>query len=243
MTLQSQRSYEEIVSLVITNIKKNLGEDLTLKIMADSVYLSPFYFNRIFRETTGLPPKEFLSALRMEKSKELLHNTNLRITDVCLEVGFNSLGTFTNRFHKYVGVSPKDYRKGNRTLEYSINKNPSKFATIRGIVNKEEESKECIMIGLFNKAIPQGKPISCTIIQDPLENEFNIKVNNNGTYYIFAVSGLYSNNILQGTSGPVEINNFEDENDVILNLRKPKEIDPPILINLPSNVDNFGNIE
>lgn len=240
MTLQENN--EEIISSVIIKLKKNLGEELTLKVMADILYLSPFYFNRIFRKATGLPPKEFLSALRMEKSKELLNNTNLRITDICLEVGFKSLGTFTNRFHKYVGVSPKDYRKGNSVNDYMYTNKLGRYSILRGKINKEFESNESIVVGLFNKAIPQGVPISCAILEDPLNDEFDIKITEKGTYYLFAVSGMYSTNILQASFGPINISNFEENDEVILNLRRPKEIDPPILVSLPIDINVLANM-
>ena len=79
--------------------------------MARIAYLSPFYFNRIFRQLTGVPPRRFHTALRIDAAKRLLLTTDLSVTEMCLEVGYQSLGTFTTHFHELVGVSPRALRR------------------------------------------------------------------------------------------------------------------------------------
>ena len=83
------------VERVLATMRERLDEDLTLHDMADVAHLSPYHFTRVFRHVTGIPPCEFLTALRLQEAKRLLLTTGLSVTDVCFEVGYSSLGTFT----------------------------------------------------------------------------------------------------------------------------------------------------
>src|SRR6476619_1111248 len=80
--------------------------------MGGTAYLSRFHFNRVCREITGLPPVRFHTALRIAAAKRLLLTTDMSVTEVSLEVGYQSLGTFTTHFHELVGVSPRTLRRG-----------------------------------------------------------------------------------------------------------------------------------
>lgn len=73
--------------------------------------MSPWHLLRCFRDAFGETPKELLTRLRIDKAKQLLTVTSRSITDVCLDVGFSSLGTFSTLFKRHVGCSPKDFRR------------------------------------------------------------------------------------------------------------------------------------
>jgi len=83
---------------------------------AMSIHLSPFHFQREFRRAFGETPHEFVTRLRMDQAKELLAQTNLSVIDICLQVGFNSLGSFSSLFKRRVGISPGAYRRQLRPL-------------------------------------------------------------------------------------------------------------------------------
>ena len=72
--------------------------------------LSARNFNRLFLKETGLTPKDFLILRRIEKAKELLQNTRMTVTDISMEVGYNSLSKFIATFKKITGSLPSDYR-------------------------------------------------------------------------------------------------------------------------------------
>jgi AraC-like DNA-binding protein len=71
---------------------------------------SRYYFIRLFRKTYKRTPHQYLTHRRIEKAKELLAATDRTVTEVCFAVGFQSLGSFSALFHKFVGYSPTEYR-------------------------------------------------------------------------------------------------------------------------------------
>ncbi|HLG78582.1 MAG TPA: helix-turn-helix transcriptional regulator, partial [Ktedonobacteraceae bacterium] len=96
-----------MVERVIVVMRERLCEPLSLADMADIACVSPFYFCHLFRAVVGIPPGEFLVALRLDAAKRLLLTTNLSVTDVCFEVGYSGLGSFTTRFSQLIGISPR----------------------------------------------------------------------------------------------------------------------------------------
>src|SRR4051794_36729248 len=93
---------------VIAAMHQRIDRPSPLAGMAEIAFLSRFYFNRASREITGLPPVRFHTALRIAAAKRLLTTTDLSVTEVCFELGYQSLGTFTTHFHQLVGISPRD---------------------------------------------------------------------------------------------------------------------------------------
>lgn len=81
--------------------------------LARSTGVSQFHLLRVFKKCFGETPHEYVSRLRIERSKELLR-TGHSVTDVCLEVGFSGLGSFSSRFKSQVGVSPSEYARSMR---------------------------------------------------------------------------------------------------------------------------------
>jgi AraC-like DNA-binding protein len=72
--------------------------------------LSPFYFNRLFTQAFHETPHEFITRQRIERAKKLLLAGNHSVTDICFEVGYESLGSFSARFHSLTGLSPAAFR-------------------------------------------------------------------------------------------------------------------------------------
>ncbi len=84
---------------------------ITLDRAAREACLSPFHFQRLFNRAFGETPHHFLTRLRMETAKQLLAEGELPVTEVCLEVGYSSMGTFSSRFAARVGRPPVEYRR------------------------------------------------------------------------------------------------------------------------------------
>ncbi len=94
-------------------IRDQLDQDLSLADMAALVHLSPYHFARIFKQSIGLSPHQYVIAQRVESAKRLLANRDLSVTQVASEVGFADYSHLTRHFKRLVGVSPKEFQLRN----------------------------------------------------------------------------------------------------------------------------------
>jgi AraC-like DNA-binding protein len=83
---------------------------LNLDAISGEACFSRYHFIRLFKRVFQRTPHQYLMERRIERAKELLASSTLSVTDVCFEVGFQSLGSFSTLFHKRVGASPVIYR-------------------------------------------------------------------------------------------------------------------------------------
>jgi AraC-like DNA-binding protein len=89
------------------------AEALNVGVIAAVAHVSEAHFIRSFRATFGETPHQYLQRRRVERSMFLLRETDRSVTDICLDVGFLSLGTFSRTFREIVGETPSDYRAAN----------------------------------------------------------------------------------------------------------------------------------
>ena len=89
------------------------AEPLDVKAVAAVAHVSAAHFSRSFRAVFGETPHRYLQRRRVERSMFLLRETDRSITDICMDVGFSSLGTFSRTFAEIVGETPSAYRLGN----------------------------------------------------------------------------------------------------------------------------------
>ena len=86
------------------------AEPLDLDAMARAAGFSRYHFAREFRTAFGETPGAYLSRRRVERAKDLLASVNLTVTEICMMVGFSSLGSFSSRFRALVGESPRAFQ-------------------------------------------------------------------------------------------------------------------------------------
>ncbi|MGH9243956.1 MAG: helix-turn-helix transcriptional regulator [Acidimicrobiales bacterium] len=91
-------------------IDRAYAEPLDIAALARSGSVSQAYFSRSFKAAFGETPHQYLMSRRMERAKALLRAGELPVTDVCMVVGFSSLGSFSTQFKRLVGESPSAYR-------------------------------------------------------------------------------------------------------------------------------------
>ena len=92
-------------------IDREYAQPLDVEALARGVYMSAGHLSRQFRRAYGESPYSYLLTRRIERAMALLRRGDLSVTEVCLEVGCSSLGTFSTRFSKLVGVPPSLYRR------------------------------------------------------------------------------------------------------------------------------------
>jgi AraC-like DNA-binding protein/ligand-binding sensor protein len=108
--VQQGNSEPPVITRAKEFIHEHQTEELTLGIVAKAVNTSTFYFCKMFKKVTGINYTDYLSRVRIEKSKNLLLNPNLRVSEIAFEVGFQSLTHFNRVFKKILGQSPTEYR-------------------------------------------------------------------------------------------------------------------------------------
>jgi AraC-like DNA-binding protein len=92
-------------------IDREFRRPLNVEALARGVHMSAGHLSRQFRLAYGESPYAYLLSRRIERAMALLRRGDLSVTEVCFDVGFSSLGTFSTRFTEIVGTSPRDYRR------------------------------------------------------------------------------------------------------------------------------------
>jgi len=251
--------YDELDE-VIKYIHQHLDEPLSLDSLARYIAYSPFHFTRIFKERTGLSPMYYVSSLRLQKAKHLLLHTNLPVRDIGMEIGQQSLGTFTTRFTERIGLSPAHFRKSKEQADghFTALKNfnnwtlpllqSNELTTVKGTIKASTPFNGVILIGLFPKPIPEGLPIYGTLL--PHLGEFYFTDVKPGVYYLMATSVewemkttefLLPHSTLRTRAKKPIIVGATPVPHQHVTLYPPQIDDPPILISLPLLMKNFLN--
>jgi len=241
------------IERVIRTISNRLHVAMTNEEMADIACFSPCHFNRLFHKLIGIPPIQFHYALRMARAKELLIDTDLRITEICFDVGYNSLGTFISRFNELVGISPSAFRRlARRIADLSLADIPlargeqSETLLARGAISGTVApcDEPCVVfVGLFRHAIPEGRLSTCARIRGRLQ--YTLPVPGDGIWHVLSVAVplrakgtrlLTLNDFARGRSAPIMVRNERWYGDGAIMLSPPSLLDPPILAILPIQI-------
>ncbi len=102
----------ERIKDVLVYIDSNYQKTITLDELSKKGNISKFYLCRIFRDVLHISPIEYINKIRVEKATEFLRNTNMSISDIAFECGFNNISYFIKIFKKFMRTTPLKYRKG-----------------------------------------------------------------------------------------------------------------------------------
>ncbi|GHJ44248.1 AraC family transcriptional regulator [Catellatospora sp. TT07R-123] len=236
------------VERVIATMRENLGQQLTIDDMARVAMFSKFHFSRIFQRVTGVSPGRFLSALRLQQAKQLLVSTQSNVADISLQVGYTSIGTFSSRFTRSVGLSPTAYRRLRGyapavQAETTMTGPEWAFGTVRGVIRPHlADEPQLTFVGLFRDRIPECKPVSCTILDQP--GPFTLEKVPPGEWFLLAHSvssdparmvgdaAGSGNEIGVGSLGPITMRRGMVIDDAELKLKEISDLDPPVLLAL-----------
>ena len=100
----------EVIKNAIQFFDNNYSKDIGLEDISESVNLHPVYFNRIFSKVVGMPPIAYLRRMRLNKAKEYLLSTNLKVVSIAKKCGFSSSSYFIVQFRKEFGATPAEFR-------------------------------------------------------------------------------------------------------------------------------------
>jgi AraC-like DNA-binding protein len=102
-----------VLRQVRDRIDREYAEPLDVEALAHAVHMSAGHLSREFKRAYGEPPYSYLMTRRIERAMALLRRGDLSVTEVCFQVGCQSLGTFSTRFTELVGMPPSAYREQN----------------------------------------------------------------------------------------------------------------------------------
>lgn len=116
------------------HIDRTFAEPIDLDTLAAIAGMSKYHFLRSFRTTYGITPAAYVSQRRIERAQDLLRSANLTVTEVCVAVGYSSLGSFSTRFADIVGESPRDFQR--RYAGAGAPRIPGCHVFMRGLVER-----------------------------------------------------------------------------------------------------------
>jgi AraC-like DNA-binding protein len=244
-------AYQASVERAIRHMKKKLADPLDLDHIAEIAAISKFHLVRVFDDITGTTPHHFLACLRIQRAKELLLGSAASITDVCMEVGYSSLGTFSKTFSELVGVSPQEFRSLPKKLSaaqfataiwrYLAARRRLKGPTIEGLVEGPKTPKGFTFVGTFTRGVPLGVPFSGTVIVG--HGKFRIERPDLREFHLLAALVPLSANFTEMVVNiPISLvaslrvteEDFSSRNKPRLRLRPLRPTDPPVLLALPA---------
>ena len=244
-------AYQTAVERTIRHMKEHLDEPLDLDRIAEIAATSKFHFVRVFDEITGTTPRHFLACLRMQRAKELLLTSGSSITDVCTEVGYTSLGSFSKTFSALVGLSPQDFRAKPKKMDamqfaktiwsFLASRYTVKGPKLEGRVEGPGRPRGFTFVGTFTKGVPQGIPYSGTVLLT--HGTFRIKRPVIPEFYLMAVLVPFTADLTSivatipvglVASLRVQKADIDAGNKLLLRLRPNRLTDPPIVLALPA---------
>jgi AraC family transcriptional regulator len=237
------------VERAILHMKQHIDEPLDLDGIARIAAVSKFHFVRVFDQVTGITPHYFLACLRMQRAKEILLNSDTSITDVCMAVGYASLGTFSRTFNELVGVSPQEFRALPRRISakqfasaiwrYLAARPKISGPALEGTVEGSRVPRGFTFVGTFIRGVPQGVPYSGTVLV--AGGTFKIERPTISEYHLMAALVPFSASLTEMAvnlpismvaSQRVQNGMTGGSNKPHLRLRPLRTTDPPIVLAL-----------
>ena len=111
LTASTRNTKTQRITEILSYIDTHYSEKLTTAELAKKAYLNEQYFCQIFKKATGQSLVMYLNRYRIEKATVLLKNTELSITEIAMNVGFDNANYFSRIFRKHIGMNPREYPK------------------------------------------------------------------------------------------------------------------------------------
>jgi AraC family transcriptional regulator len=248
---ETAEAYQIAIERVIGHMKTHLDEPLGLDQLARIAALSKFHLVRVFDELTGTTPHHFMACLRMQRAKELLLRSDESITNICMEVGYSSLGSFSKTFNALVGLSPQVFRQMPRKLDgvqfakaawrYLARRRKRDEQEIEGEIDGPPHPRGFTFVGTFNGGVPQGVPYSGSILLT--RGSFRVKRPPGREFHLMAVLVPFTADLTSIVAtipvGLVASRRIIASDPTLplhipLQLRALRPTDPPIVLALPS---------
>ena len=129
MSQQADMNFKRI-AIAIDYLYKNHRQQPDLELVAEVVGLSPFHFQKMFKDWAGVSPKKFVSFLNIEYAKSLLKSKKLSLLDVAIRTGLSGTSRLHDLFINIEGMTPGEYKNGGRDLNLNYSYSETQFGTI-----------------------------------------------------------------------------------------------------------------
>ncbi|MCT2586821.1 helix-turn-helix transcriptional regulator [Actinophytocola gossypii] len=247
------------VERAITLIRDRYADPITLDDLSAEVFVSRFHLTRIFKRATGVTPGRYLTAVRLFEAKRLLLTTSRTVSDIVGRVGYNSLGTFTSRFTRAVGMTPTQYRDprvGELLLAVApgfarlpplralrVPARPVRTATSRvaatitgTLAMPARLAPANVLVGVFDDRIPQRGPVAFQALRATDGSRFEISHVPPGRWTLLAVAERHDRTAPPHIAAPTDqVTTAPGANTTVhVELRSLRPTDPPIAITLSS---------
>lgn len=236
-------------------IDENLHTGVSVGELADAAGYSPFHFSRLFAKVFRTSPTRYVSAVRFHRAKQLLLTQDHPVIDVCHEVGFNSLATFSRRFLQAVAVTPGNLRcvadrLGETEIPAFALGDQAAVATGRVIFTPEQRAalrddlvhrEPLVWIGTYPQPVPLGRPASGVLRRG--EGEFCLPITTTAPWVLATAYPASADPAQQLAAsvpmvgmypGPVRVTPGEVRGGTDIHFRTALPWDHPVLTALPS---------
>lgn len=188
------------VERAVNCIWERYSDPLSLADLARSATLSRFHFARVFKDTTGVSPGQFLAAVRIYQAKRMLLITSMSVAGVSSAVGYGSLGSFTSHFTDSVGLSPSRFRRAAHRTEASHSDpghsalppaSPVPVGAMTGTVRLPAGyARARVYLGVFDTRILQRRPQSAVMLDvtSPRPRSYWLPKVPDGRWFLHAVA-------------------------------------------------------
>ncbi len=111
--MQNVTRKKDVIEQVKEYIIKNYEKNITLAELSSRFFINPYYLSQLFKEKTGVMYLNFVMEIRINKARELLEKTDLKIYEICEAVGYSDTNYFSKLFERFTGCRPSEYKKKN----------------------------------------------------------------------------------------------------------------------------------
>lgn len=251
----SEREDHQTVIQAICALRGHALRPLSLTRLAKHVQASPHHLSHVFTQVVGMNIKRFHQLVRLANAKAILAETTLSITKVALECGYDSLGSFTTMFKSAVGLTPSDFRKCLHLVDTDAFTMPSYVpaaviddSLVRIAIGVRVENQFSGHVFLAICRLSDGSIMNCAAFPYAPHGVLAIQVCRNEAIAILAAAypsgsefrqAVVAEPPFRGRSKPIEACGATAK-PLVLNLRTPALVDPPLVAALPLILASAG---
>ena len=242
----------ETVAHIIRQMKRPENGPVLLDEWAEYAGMSKYELTAAFRRLTGIPPKTFHNVEKLEIAKRLLVFEDMRVTDVCFEIGFESVGSFVSKFTKFVGLSPGSYAREMTAASFIKAYLAAILSTAGAMRDRQsqrrltfhqpaDQTRQNLIAAVFEKPFPSGYPAAWRFV--PATRAPSPAVSRVAGHCLVASRPFFPKktdliNLAPALIGRAHITRSSQKTEITM--APPTIFDPPITLAVPAMLSRPG---